>query len=506
MVVPTAPYIPHHPWQVEWNRGSNLRCHIGIISDIEALENEEWKPRRFPEKAHMSIVVNQQGMTNRAFAQNKVRMASKAFTTGAKSGSALLRKNVDGFGRCDQNNSEPLDEEKGYVEWAESDLIGTNHPDSIYLILHRSGLYWYISWVAQADLEDSDIRIAVIKKNGEGGLRTWQLFQLWKSDIGGGIDRTEEQFQVTHFLGDLFKVNGGFCSFNQHFTHLQADASGNITGDRSYLVYMPYGEVSRGTIEITKPVVWGGSIPKSDPFTSPTTPPANPTFEDSYFFCDHTVSAEWSVILGHTVPSMHLPCIYIVPRSFAQTNLKIENWEPSYSFVFKIPTYEELYTSYGYDGYEGNTTSGFQYSLGGDLIDGYYLTEPQPWPLPSHRHSVPYFSSLQDLKAVWSKVGFRGKVIAHLDWSSESESWTIKQYHKGNAYIPNGEAKWEYKINQYPDQFNEVENPPYYFFTEFNWSTSFRVAKNLGDINSAANLMWQDCNHESNNSNRLIKY
>lgn len=186
IVVPTAPYVVHHPWQVEWDKGVELKCYTGIIRDQKALVGGEWEPKRFPEKVGMSMAVTSQGMSQRSISQGRVKMQSKPYATGAKSGSAKI-KFRESFGRATAANAIALDEQKGYAFWKEPNLIGSSKPDSIYLILHSevdgAVMQWYLSWVNETDLLITDYKIAVIKKNVGRGLRDWTLLQLWKSDI-----------------------------------------------------------------------------------------------------------------------------------------------------------------------------------------------------------------------------------------------------------------------------------------------------------------------------------
>ena len=492
---------------------------------MEAIAEAQWEPKRFPEKTSMTMIVNQHGMSNRAFGQNKVRMMSKPFQTGVKSGSAVLKYNSHGFGRADSTNGQPLDEQKGYAQWNESDVIGSSHPNSVYLVLHKDDTQWYISWVAQADLEDSDIRLAVIKKNGNNGLNSWILHQLWKSDLAKNKEIViENQFEVTNFSGDLFKVNSGVCTFNQFFTLTYVNSNGEIRGNRSHIVFMPNGEVSNGTIEITKPTVWPKSVPKSDPFADVISENQTPNFDDDYFKLDHEVSEQWSVILGHCVPSNHLPSVYIVPRSFAQQNLFIDVWNPGYGLIFNTTKYdsEESFTGYNRrtDTYnpndqDSNYIQSWYFELRGDLQEGYTLGVQQERELLQHRHTLPVTEYMKaDMKSIWTTFCFKGIVLAHVNWISDSNSWEIKQYHKGNASI-NSVERLDYKLVIRPsdpqDWWDNIEQTTYYL-GDYSYSKAYVVARNLNNVVSSNQLNWQDCGHAfdspqtGTNSNRLIKY
>ena len=303
IVVPTAPYIPHHPWQVEWRKGVELLCFVGIISDKVAVAREEYEPKRFPEKIAMSMSVTTHGMDQRSISHNRTRMRSKPFATGAKSGSAVILKRPD-FGRTTIENGEYIDESKGYASWMESELIGTTKPDSIYLVLHSANNVWFLSWVNEEDVLFDDIKIVVIKKMTGRGMRDWSLLQLWKSDLS--VSTSNAQFEVVWAHDDAFKINGGYCTFNQHY-HKLSISGGSIAGTTEYIAYYPEGAVQHGMIKIDKPCVWYKSVPSSG--NAPETENPTPNLDDDLFVCSRTKSEQWSVIVGHPVPSDNAPCM-----------------------------------------------------------------------------------------------------------------------------------------------------------------------------------------------------
>ena len=510
VVVPTAPYVVHHPWQVEWAKGSELKCFVGIVSDTDIIANEEYKPRKFPEKIAMSMAVTQHGMSQRSLSQGRVKMHAKPYATGAKTGSVVIRIQDD-FGRCDQNNSAPLDEQKGYASWNESMLISSHAPDSVYLILHKDGSFWYLSWVQQADLDDTDIRIAVIKKHSGKGLREWSLLQLWKSDLSDTSDKTE--FKVSQFLGDYFKINSGHCTFMQYPTNLNVDSNGDIQGDTHYIFYYPNGQANHGMIKVDKPTVWAGSISKSDPFTAPASPNTTPSLNDDYFFLDKNISNQWSIIIGHPVPSQFAPSIYIVPRSFAQNNLMVDVWKPAYGLIAVIPdstgpTYTGGSALTGPLEAPVTATIAANPTLEGDLTDGYYLEDGGTTTF-DHFHSIPSAGRFSQLEGYWTQVAFRGVVLAHADWDSGESKWNITQYHTGSVIIPNSDADLNYVRNvdesAFADWFTDTVT---YGLNDYFWSTSYMISQNIGSMIDDAGLMWQDCDHMGNASiaSRLIKY
>jgi hypothetical protein len=235
VVVPTAPYVVHHPWQVEWDKGVELKCYTGIIRDQKALVGGEWEPKRFPEKVGMSMAVTSQGMSQRSISQGRVKMQKKPYATGAKSGSAKI-KFRESFGRATAANAVALDEQKGYAFWKEPDLIGSGKPDSIYLILHSqvegAVTQWYISWVNETDLLITDYKIAVIKKNVGRGLRDWTLLQLWKTDINIVSD------SVNHFYEMKVTETATAGTFRVKFQYDRV-IEGNMTTGVSYRSWVP---------------------------------------------------------------------------------------------------------------------------------------------------------------------------------------------------------------------------------------------------------------------------
>lgn len=534
IVVPTAPYVVHHPWQVEWIKGTELRCFTGILADSAMIANEQYEPTRFPQNSAMSMSVTTQGISARRLTQGRVRMSSLPFPTGAKTGSVVIRLNRDGFGRTDQTNAEPLDEQKGYASWQESEIIGSGSADSVYLVLHKSGSFWYLSWIAQADLEDSDIRIAVIKKRTGRGIKDWTLLQLWKSDFSDRKDETP--FLVTHSHKNAFKINSGYCTYYQLDTNLNVDSEGEMQGTSDYIRYAPDTmSTYTGTVKIEKPTVWYQSTPKDEPFpptpapvdpnapppTPPPTPPQepeqnpSPTLDGDYFVCDSAVSSSWSVILGHPVPSHMAPSLYIVPREFARVNLMVDVAVPGYGIYVQAPTETKTY------GQEdlGEPQTILQYNLVSEQVEipgsqppEYYTTyhletyEQQIWP-QQHEHTL-YFPKFESMDAFWTMVCFRGIVVAHMDWSSTDEKWTVKQFHSGNATIPNSTPILNY---QYVQQNAETTFQDYvaerYNINDHFWTTSYGISSNITGAVEDANLMWQDAGHMGNSINaRLIKY
>ena len=235
IVVPTAPHVVHHPFQVEWSKGQELRCYAGIVMDQELLAQNEWLPRRFPEKVAMSMAVTTQGMSTRSVSQGRVKMRSGVFSTGAKTGSVILKCRT-AFGRCTVSNATPLDEQKGYAVWTEANILGSNRPDSIYLILHKikspNGDGWYLSWVDESELTADDIRIVVIKKFTGRGMRQWDLLQLWKSDY---IVRKDA---VNHFYEMNVTQTATPGTFRVKFQHDRV-IEGNMTTGVSYRSWVP---------------------------------------------------------------------------------------------------------------------------------------------------------------------------------------------------------------------------------------------------------------------------
>lgn len=207
IVVPTAPHVVHHPWQVEWAKGVQLSCYVGIVVDSEMDEADEWKPKKFPEKIGMSMAVTSQGMSQRRMWHNRQVMSNKVFATGAKTGSAKIHCKA-GFGRVVSSTAQPLDEQKGRAEWQESQILGGGKADSVYLVLHRTDdKKWCISWVNEADVEAGDVRIAVIKKRDGRGIKDWFLLQLWKSDIKSQSEALKPL--QAYVSGDKIKVTPG---------------------------------------------------------------------------------------------------------------------------------------------------------------------------------------------------------------------------------------------------------------------------------------------------------
>ena len=506
VVVPTAPYSVHHPWQVEWKKGSEIICYVGIVGDTVAVGNEEWQPKKFPEKIAMSIAVTTQGMNQRSIGQARTRMQRKPFATGAKSGSAVILKRPD-FGRTDVDNGEYLDENKGCATWDESELIGNGKPDSIYLILHSASHVWFLSWVNEEDLKEDDVKICVIKKNAGRGIKDWHLLQLWKSDIT--VDPKEDQFAVTWASGDTFRINGGYCTYNQYPMALDVDEGGAVTGSTEYVFYYPNGAAPHGMIEINKPAVWHKSVPAFG--NAPATENPTPNLNDDFFVCPKTKSHNWSVIVGHPVPSENAPCMFIVPRDFAQANLMTDIWNPGYGLIAVYDPVTETDQVPLQNTAEGTTitpTFPANPTLGGDLTNGYYLESGGEQPLPYHFHGV-YTNSFIQNEAYWTKIAFRGVVVAHIDWNVNDSKWEIKQYHKGSMVIPNSTAEMNYVIAISPEQFSTWydQNSLSQIYDSF-WTTSLRSSRNDGSLNSGAELLWQDCNHIGNSSvaSTLIKF
>jgi len=277
VVVPTAPYSVHHPWQVEWSKGSKLFCYLGIIADKKAVYTEEWQPRRFPEKIAMSIAVTTHGMSQRSLSQNRTKMNAKPFATGAKSGSAVILKRPD-FGRTNEDNGEYIDAEKGCADWDETELIGGGASDSIYLVLHSTENVWFLSWVDEDDLDYKDIKIAVIKKSTGRGIRDWHLLQLWKSDV-------VVQESTTNRFYDIYLTESGTAgTFRVKFKY------DNIVDWNQYsgVSYRSWVPESPWTNQYTfyTPVINDvpvSSVEESNPYFEIT--------ETSYFFLEFTHAA-----------------------------------------------------------------------------------------------------------------------------------------------------------------------------------------------------------------------
>ena len=505
IVVPTAPYIPHHPWQVEWKKGVEILCFIGIIGDKVAVAREEYEPKRFPEKIAMSMSVTTHGMNQRSIGQNRIRMRSKPFATGAKSGSAVILKRPD-FGRTTVENGEYIDEDKGYASWSESELIGTTKPDSVYLVLHSASNVWFLSWVNEEDVQFDDIKIAVIKKMTGRGIRDWSLLQLWKSDVS--VPSNNTQFEVTWAHDDAFQIKGGYCTFNQHWCKLDVEG-GSVSGTTEYIPYYPDGAINHGMIKIEKPAVWYKSIPAYG--NAPEEEEPNPNLDEHLFVCSKTKSEHWSVIVGHPVPSENAPCMFIVPRDFAHDNLMIDIWKPSYGILAQ--TSEDIARTgsipYGEDvnGPTGSVATIPEYALGGDNTTGYYL-EFGERPLAPHYHEIDGVQSFYGNEAYWTTVAFRGVVVAHIDWNTNDSKWEVKQYHSGNITIPNSDAHFSYVIKISASAFATWFTTSLNNLQDYFWTTSLRSSRNDDTLNSSAELMWQDCNHIGNASisSTLIKY
>lgn len=211
IIVPTAaPQVPH-PWKVEWSRGNSFSCFVGMIYDPNGISySGEWTPSRFPEGVAMQMNVNTNGMSQRAYNRDRTNMNSRAFSTGVRTGSLNVYYK-EGFGRCTLIQTHSMSDTDGRVRWLEDDILTSGGSD-IYLILHNlgdsSGAVWTLSWVAEASLTDSDIRVAVIKRRASGSVKGWQLFQLWKSDLYGIASQQSFPFQIKCVGREISVVTG----------------------------------------------------------------------------------------------------------------------------------------------------------------------------------------------------------------------------------------------------------------------------------------------------------
>jgi hypothetical protein len=184
IVVPSAgPTLPH-PFKVEWRKGTDFKCFTGIIYDDNKLSSGEWEPKRFPDAVAQQMYVTQFSMSPRQMNRNRTKMSSKPYATGAKTGS-LIVYSKPAYGRCTDATAVAVNDDDGCAKWDENDVVGTRS-ESVYLVLHNVGSAtpkWCLSWVDQTNLENTDIRICVIKKRDDASMANWQLIQLWKSDL-----------------------------------------------------------------------------------------------------------------------------------------------------------------------------------------------------------------------------------------------------------------------------------------------------------------------------------
>ena len=195
IIVPTAgPTLPH-PFKVEWKKGTDFKCFCGIIYDKENLAAGEWEPTRFPDAVAQQMYVTKSSMSPRQMNRTRTKMASQTYATGAKTGSLKLHSKAT-YGRCTAT-AVAITNGDGCAKWDESVVISAGNTVSTYLILHKVGVKWCLSWVNEADLTVEDIRICVIKALTGGTIARWQVIQLWKSDLFVGS--TSVQAPNYHF-------------------------------------------------------------------------------------------------------------------------------------------------------------------------------------------------------------------------------------------------------------------------------------------------------------------
>ncbi len=181
IIVPTAgPTLPH-PFKVEWRKGFDFKCFCGIIYDKENLAAGEWEPTRFPDAVAQQMYVTKSSMSPRHMNRTRTKMASQTYATGAKTGSLKLHSKTT-YGRCDAT-AVAITNGDGCAKWDEGVVISAGNTVNTYLILHKVGAKWCLSWVDEADLTVEDIRICVIKALTGGTIARWQVIQLWKSDL-----------------------------------------------------------------------------------------------------------------------------------------------------------------------------------------------------------------------------------------------------------------------------------------------------------------------------------
>lgn len=300
IVVPTAPHVVHHPFQVEWSKRVQLSCYVGIIVDSDVVAVDEWMPRKFPERIGMSMAVTTQGMSQRRLWHNRQVMGTKSFPTGTKTGSAKIYCK-EGFGRVTSADATPLDEQKGRAVWKESDVLGTGKPNSVYLVLHTIPdatliKKWCLSWVNESDVETDDIRIAVIKKSEGRGIKDWFLLQLWKSDVQA------DNVARSHF----YEINA-----------IKKDDNSGVRVKFQYDISVDWNTwtANGGAFQWSPHDGVAGSIPRFIPTVSgqPLTPSlsTSPHFDitqSTYFYVEVTRTATW-------VPS----ALFTPPGSTCQT-------------------------------------------------------------------------------------------------------------------------------------------------------------------------------------------
>lgn len=200
MVVPTAPVKSFHPWQVEWDRGREIRCILGIIADANITAETEWLPKNFPKGMSQSLVINSTGVSQRTFKKELAQFSNKPYQTGIKSGSSKVYYKTT-FGKITGTDftSNPVkallaDASKGYVFWKESVIVSKT--TSVYVILHSVNGNWCLSVVDESELTSSDIRIAVFKSQANRHIADWEMLQLWKSDVQSAQIKKRHFFEI----------------------------------------------------------------------------------------------------------------------------------------------------------------------------------------------------------------------------------------------------------------------------------------------------------------------
>ena len=284
MVVPTAPAKSFHPWQVEWDRGREIRCILGIIADANITAQTEWLPKNFPKGMSQSLVINSTGISQRTFKKELAQFSNKPYQTGIKSGSSKVYYKVT-YGRItgtDFTDSPAkallADAAKGYVFWKESVII--NKTDSVYVILHVVNGNWCLSVVDESDLTSSDIKIAVFKKQQNRHISDWEMLQLWKSDVQSAQIKKRHFFeiQVTERPSNTFRIKFAY----------DACIDWNVWGANGSTYQWSPNDGVAGVLRRFIPTVDGQPLKQSI-----SESPHFDITQTTYFYLEVTRNAEW---------------------------------------------------------------------------------------------------------------------------------------------------------------------------------------------------------------------